>query len=76
MVDAVKERFVPSHKGLLLPTIGAAGIGLMVAILLLATLVHPFAVAVTEYTPDAAMLEFAIDGFCDDDVNPFGPVQE
>jgi hypothetical protein len=48
----------------------------MAAMLLLATLVHPFAVAVTEYTPDAAVLEFAIDGFCDDDVNPFGPVQE
>jgi hypothetical protein len=36
--------------------------------------VQPFTVAVTEYVPAAAGVTFAIDGFCCEDVKPFGPV--
>ena len=31
---------------------------------------------VTVYVPDAAAVIFAIEGFCEVDVNPFGPVHE
>ena len=37
---------------------------------------HPLAlVTVTVYVPAAAAVTLAIDGFCNVDVNPFGPVQ-
>ena len=38
----------PSHRGLLLPTFGGAGMGLTTATVVPAALVHPFTVAVTE----------------------------
>ncbi len=40
-----------------------------------ATLVQPLTVAVTLYAPAAAVVTSAIVGFCNVDVNPFGPVQ-
>jgi len=40
-----------------------------------ATLVQPLTVAVTLYCPAAAVVTSAIVGFCNVDVNPFGPVQ-
>ena len=40
-----------------------------------ATLVQPLTVAVTLYCPAAAVVTFTIVGFCNVDVNPFGPVQ-
>lgn len=39
-------------------------------------LVHPATVAVTEYVPAPANVIPAIEGFCELDVNPFGPVHE
>jgi len=37
---------------------------------------HPLTlVTVTVYVPAAAAVTLVIDGFCDADVNPFGPVQ-
>src|ERR1051325_10662758 len=38
-------------------------------------LVHPFTVTVTLYVPAAAAVTLAILGFCEVEVNPFGPVQ-
>jgi len=40
-----------------------------------AELVHPLTVAVTLYCPVAAVVALDIVGFCNVDVNPFGPVQ-
>lgn len=76
MFEAVRETLDPSHRGLLLPVVGDGGIGLTMTATLLAGLVQPFMVAVTEYAPEAAIVLFKIDGFCDAAVNPFGPVQE
>jgi len=41
-----------------------------------ATEVQPFALAVTEYVPVAALVALAMVGFCSAEVNPFGPVHE
>src|SRR4051794_15636924 len=38
--------------------------------------VQPFAVAVTEYVPAAAVVALAMVGFCSAEVKPFGPVHE
>ena len=38
-------------------------------------LVHPLTVAVTVYTPLAAVVTFGIEGSRSDEVKPFGPVQ-
>jgi hypothetical protein len=59
----------------LFPATGAAGIGLIVAAVVPAGLVHPRTVWVTEYVPLAAVVAAAMVGFCEVDVNPFGPVQ-
>ena len=42
-----------------------------------AKLVHPLIVSVTakEYVPLVNVVDDAIDGFCEVDVKPFGPVQ-
>ncbi len=37
---------------------------------------HPATVAVTEYVPVAAVVTFAMVGFCDDEVKLLGPVHE
>jgi hypothetical protein len=38
--------------------------------------IHPFApVTVTLYVPLAAVVAVGIDGFCKEELNPFGPVQ-
>ena len=36
---------------------------------------HPLIVAITEYVPAAAVVTLAIEGFCEDEVKLFGPVQ-
>jgi hypothetical protein len=38
--------------------------------------VHPFTVALTEYVPEAFTAAFGIVGFCDEELNPPGPVHE
>ena len=53
---------------------GGAGIGLTATIVLLAALMHPFTVTVAEYVPEASVVALEIDGFCNEEENPFGPV--
>ena len=67
---------MPVQTGELLDAVGVAGIAFTVAVVLPAALEHPATDTVTEYTPDRAVVAFAIDGFCAVDVNPPGPVQE
>jgi hypothetical protein len=64
-----------SHTGLLLVAVGAAGMALTTTLVVPAILVHPFTVAVTEYIPPLVAATLVNDGFCADDVKPFGPVQ-
>ncbi len=66
----------PTQTGELLPAVGATGVGLTVIVIVPAALVQPETVAVTEYVPAANTVTDVIVGFCKDDVNPFGPVQE
>ena len=58
------------------PLITAVGAGVIVTLVFEGELIQPFKDTVTEYVPAAAAVTFAIDGFCEDDVKPFGPVQE
>ena len=60
----------------MLDATGVAGIGLTIAVMVPGRLVHPATAAVTEYIPLAAVVAFTMEGFCSDDVNAFGPVQE
>jgi hypothetical protein len=55
--------------------VGRTGIALTVASVVDAGLVQPFSVTVTEYTPLAAVVALAMEGFCCDETNPLGPVQ-
>jgi hypothetical protein len=75
---AAVERFSaePAHTGVLLVGAGVAGMAFTTALTVPATLVQPFTVTVTEYVPDAAVVAEAIVGFCNEEVNPFGPVHE
>jgi hypothetical protein len=75
IVDAVRFSVDPSQTGLLLPAVGAAGIGLTVTLTVPAELAQPLTVAITLYSPVAAVVAFSIAGFCTAEVNPFGPVQ-
>jgi hypothetical protein len=63
------------QSGLLLTTVGVAGIGLMITVVVPVAPVHPLAVAVTEYTPALLAVMFVIPGFCVLEVNVFGPLQ-
>ena|ERR1035437_1143008 len=76
MALAVKLRVAPIHIGLLLPTVGAAGVSFIVTAVVPADPVHPFTVAVTEYVPPAAVVAATIVGFCVADVKLFGPLHE
>jgi hypothetical protein len=58
------------------PEIDTTGLAFTVAVVEAELLVHPFTVTVTEYVPDAAVVAEVIDGFCNDDVKPLGPVHE
>ena len=73
---AVRFSDDPAQIGLLLPAVGADGVGFTATVVVAAELGHPLTVTVTEYVPAIADVAFVIDGFCDDDVNPFGPVHE
>jgi len=76
MFEPVSKIFDPSHKGLLLPVVGDAGTALTTTTVFPAGLVQPFTVAVTAYDPEAETILFVIDGFCEAELNPFGPVHE
>jgi hypothetical protein len=60
----------------LLEAVGAAGVALIVTTVVANVLEHPPTVAVTEYVPLAAVVTLEIEGFCEEEVNPFGPVHE
>lgn len=75
-VLAVRFKAVPVQTGLLLLAVGEEGMGLTVTFVVPAKLVQPFTVAVTEYVPLAAVVTPAIEGFCVEDENVFGPIQE
>jgi len=67
---------LPEHNGLLLLTVGAAGVGVMLTVVVAAALGQPLTVAVTEYVPSAATVTPGIEGFCDADEKLLGPVHE
>jgi hypothetical protein len=66
----------PAHTGLLLDATGVAGEEFTVTLTVPALLVHPFTVTVSEYVPVSADVTFVIEGFCEEEVNAFGPVHE
>ena len=58
----------------MLPTVGAAGVGFTVTVIVTCGLEHvPFEM-VNEYVPEAAVVTPAMDGFCTPDEKLFGPV--
>ena len=75
-VLAVRLSGDPAQTGLLLPAVGVAGIGFTVTVVVAAADVQPLTVTVTEYVPDAAVVEAAITGFCVLEVKALGPVHE
>ena len=58
------------------PATGGVGVGLTVTVTLPAALEQLFKVAVTKYVPDALVFAFGMVGFCNEELNPFGPVHE
>ena len=73
--DAVRFKFVPSQTGELFDTPGVAGIVLTITEVVAEVLVHCPTVTVTAYEPAFATVILLITGFCNDELNPFGPVQ-
>jgi hypothetical protein len=76
MAVAVKLMAAPAQTGLLLPAVGAAGIGFTTTVVVPAGPAQPATVAVTEYVPALVALALPMEGFCKDEVNPPGPVHE
>jgi hypothetical protein len=72
--DAVRLSVDPSQTSPPFPAV-SGGLELTVTVVVDAVLTHPFSVAITEYVPLAASVVFGIDGFCNVEVKPFGPVQ-
>lgn len=73
---AVKLIVLPWHTGLLLETVGAIGAGFTTSVVLPAAELHPEREIVTLYVPAFAAVIVETVGFCNELVNPFGPVQE
>jgi len=76
IVLAVRFIVPPSHTGLLLPAVGAAGIEFTTTTVVPAGPVHPFTVAVTLYVPAIAVDALGIEGYCKDEAKFPGPVHE
>jgi hypothetical protein len=55
--------------------VGVEGLEFMVTLTVPDRLEQPPTVAITVYVPDAAVVTFEIDGFCEVDEKPLGPVQ-
>ena len=72
--DAFNNIEFPEHNGEFADDIGATGIKLTTTFCMAAALVHPLTVTVTEYVPLWAKLLFAMVGFCEEELNPFGPL--
>ena len=64
IVDAAKFNVAPEQSGALLDAVGDEGAEFMVTLVVAMGLTQPFTVAVTEYTPLAAVVAFVIVGFC------------
>ena len=60
---AVRDKVAPTQTGVLLPAVGAVGIGFTVTEVVPADPVQPFVVAVTEYVPLYAVVPAAKEGF-------------
>jgi hypothetical protein len=75
MVLAVRLIGFPKHTGLLLPAVGAAGVGLTTTVVVPVALPQPLTVTTNEYVPAAAKVALAIVGFCNEELKVFGPVQ-
>jgi hypothetical protein len=71
----VKLNVCKAHIGEFTETVGDTGAGLTTTATVPIGLVQPFALEVTEYTPDAAVVVIAILGFATDEVKLLGPVQ-
>ena len=76
MLLAVRFNVDPTHTGPLFAAVGAEGVAFTVTVVVPAGPAQPATVAETEYTPAPARVIPAIDGFCNAEVKPFGPVQE
>ena len=77
MVVAVKLNVVPRQTGVLLPAVGAEGVGLMTTVVVPGELGgHPPTTAETEYVPLARVLTPAMLGFCSVEVKLLGPAHE
>ena len=74
IVVAVRLRLFPSHMGELLPAVGAVGIAFTTTVVVPAADVQLLTVAVTLYTPEAAVVAAPMVGFCVDELKLFGPV--
>ena len=72
---ADRFRVWPEQIGPLLLGTGVAGVRLTVAAVEPAAEVQPLEVTVKLYVPVAAVVAFAIDGFCNVELKPLGPVQ-
>lgn len=70
---AFKLRSFPAQMGLLLETTGAEGVWFTTTDVVAAALLHPNSVTVAEYVPLPSVVTDPIVGFCEADVNPFGP---
>jgi hypothetical protein len=74
-VVAVRLSVDPAQIGLLLDAVGAEGTGLTTTVTVATELVHPLAIAVTEYVPLAAVVALVMLGFWLVDAKLLGPVQ-
>ena len=75
---ALEVRFneLPTQTGLFELAVGVLGILFTTTLVVEGELAQPFTVAITLYVPVAKTVGLAMLGFCNVDVNPFGPVQE
>jgi hypothetical protein len=72
---AVRLNVWPVQSGELYARAGDDGIPKTFTLTVPGALVHPPAVEVTEYMPVASVDAAVIVGFCNDEVNEFGPLQ-
>jgi TctA family transporter len=63
------------HTGPLFEAAGVSGIGLTVASTEPAAELQPLSVTMTLYVPESAVVALVIEGFCSEELKPFGPVQ-
>ena len=76
IVLELRFKALPAQTGVFELAVGVAGKVFTTTTVVPATLAQPELVAVTLYVPDAATVGFAMLGFCNVDVKPFGPVHE